>query len=175
MIETPRLGADALERLNTCSAPQARVTLARCCGSARWVDAMLASRPFASAQALFAQADAIWGSLADSDYLEAFAHHPEIGAKPSQLRVEFAASADLSESEQAGAASAGEATLLELGRLNTAYRERFGYGFIVCATGKSGLEMLAILRQRLLNPPARELAVAAAEQAKITRLRLEKI
>lgn len=161
-------------RLNALSEPEARELLTRCCGATRWVDAMLRARPFASAAALHAQADSIWGGLDAPDYLEAFAHHPEIGADLEELRRKFAGTAELSLGEQAGATGASEATLLALREQNRLYRERFGYSFIVCATGKTADEMLHILRNRLDNAPADELAIAAAEQAKITHLRLEK-
>ncbi len=122
-----------------------------------------------------ARADEIWGQLSEPDYREAFAHHPEIGADLHELRQKFASTAELAQGEQAGTASASEATLVALRRGNQLYRERFGYSFIVCATGKSAAEMQAILERRLANSPDSEIVVAAAEQAKITRLRLEKI
>jgi 2-oxo-4-hydroxy-4-carboxy-5-ureidoimidazoline decarboxylase len=167
--------ASALERLNGLPEAEARLALTRCCAAARWVDGMLEARPFASASALHAEADAIWSALEPSDFLEAFSHHPEIGADLNELRRRFAGTADLSQNEQAGAAGASDETLLALRELNRAYRERFGYGFIVCATGKSAQEMLAILRHRLENSPDSELPLAAAQQAQITHLRLEKI
>ena len=136
---------------------------------------MLRARPFASSAALLSEADAVWNRLEARDYLEAFAHHPEIGADLSELRKKFSSTAELSLGEQAGATTASEKTLLALRAGNRAYRARFGYSFIVCATGKSALEMLALLEQRLPNPDDSELSVAAAEQAKITRLRLEKL
>ena len=136
---------------------------------------MLRARPFASADALLRQADQSWNQLEKSDYLEAFSHHPEIGADLAELRKKFASTAELALGEQAGAATASEATLLALRHGNRAYRERFGFSFIVCASGKSAAEMLALLEQRLPHSADSELAIAAAEQAKITRLRLEKI
>jgi len=171
----PLPSAEAVERLNQLAEPDARQTLQRCCGASRWVDGMLVARPFASPGALLSRADAVWSRLEAADFLEAFAHHPEIGADLSELRKRFASTAALSESEQAGAANASEATLLELRRHNRAYRERFGYSFIVCATGKSAAEMLELLQQRLGSEPDAELKLAAAEQAKITRLRLEQL
>src|SRR5258708_7156750 len=132
---------------------------------------MLAARPFASQSALFAEAQALWDALTVNDWLEAFAHHPEIGADLKELRKRFASSAELSESEQAGVAQASDATLLTLRRLNQAYRDRFGYSFIICASSKTAQEMLTVLDQRLTSSPAAELGVAAAERAKITRLR----
>jgi 2-oxo-4-hydroxy-4-carboxy-5-ureidoimidazoline decarboxylase len=153
----------------------ARAALARCCGARRWVDGMLARRPFGSREALHAAAREVWSVMGDADILEAFAHHPEIGADPAALRARFPATQDLSSAEQAGVAGADPATLNELGAANRAYRARFGYTFIVCATGKSAREMLAAVRARLDNDPGDELRIAAGEQAKITALRLEAI
>ena len=149
--------------------------LARCCGSQRWVERMLRARPYASAQALYALADRTWRELDASDYVEAFSHHPQIGADLGELRRKFGSTADWSLSEQAGTANAEHATLEALRDANRDYLEKFGFIFIVCATGKSAAQMLELLRARLPNDPATELGIAAAEQAKITRLRLEKL
>jgi 2-oxo-4-hydroxy-4-carboxy-5-ureidoimidazoline decarboxylase len=173
--EHPRPSSEAVERLNAASEQEARELLTRCCGAARWVEGMLQARPFTSGAELLRQAEAVWRGLQTRDYLEAFTHHPEIGADLDELRRKFGSTAALSEGEQAGAASADTATLLALRDKNQAYRARFGHVFIVCATGKSGSEMLSLLEQRLQNPPELEVSIAAAEQAKITRLRLEKL
>jgi 2-oxo-4-hydroxy-4-carboxy-5-ureidoimidazoline decarboxylase len=110
-----------------------------------------------------------------ADMLEAFSHHPEIGSDIASLRQRFAATAAWSSAEQAGVAGADDATLEALRDGNVRYREKFGYVFLVCATGKTAAEMLALLRARLAHDPDTELQIAAAEQAKITRLRLEKL
>jgi len=165
----------SFERLNRLDEVAARQALERCCGSSRWVAGMLAARPFSSQTALLQCAEEVWSHCHASDFLEAFSHHPEIGADLDELRRRFAGTAQLSEAEQAKVAGASEATLLALRQHNRTYRERFGYSFIVCATGKTAEEMLAILESRLSAPPDAELALAAAEQAKITRLRLEKL
>jgi 2-oxo-4-hydroxy-4-carboxy-5-ureidoimidazoline decarboxylase len=136
---------------------------------------MLRARPFDSPRALLSLAGEAWNRLEARDFLEAFSHHPEIGADLAELQKKFASTAELSLGEQTGASGASEETLLALRAGNRAYRERFGYSFIVCATGKSALQMLALLEQRLPNPADTELDIAAAEQAKITRLRLEKL
>ena len=136
---------------------------------------MLRARPFSSAQALHETADQVWAGLGPEDFREAFSRHPEIGANIEELRQKFGATQDLSRAEQASVSQAGEATLQALARFNASYRARFGYSFIVCATGKSAREMLSLLQSRIDHAPEVELAVAAAEQAKITRLRLEKI
>jgi 2-oxo-4-hydroxy-4-carboxy-5-ureidoimidazoline decarboxylase len=175
MTEASGPDGAALSRFNQLSEADARRALSRCCGATRWIDALLGARPFASADALFERADAVWRGLERADHLEAFSHHPEIGADLNELRRRFAGTADLSQSEQAGVTSATESTLRALRESNRAYRERFGYCFIVCATGKSADDMLAILQERLGHAPEAELCIAADEQAKITRLRLEKI
>jgi 2-oxo-4-hydroxy-4-carboxy-5-ureidoimidazoline decarboxylase len=160
--------------LNALPPADARAALLRCCGSRRWADALLARRPFAAAADLLAAAGAIWAGLAPADWLEAFAAHPRIGDLDG-LKKKYAATADWSANEQAGVAGAADDVLRELAEGNRRYEERFGHIFIVCATGKTAAEMLHLLRQRLPNAPADELQIAAAEQMKITRLRLEKL
>jgi 2-oxo-4-hydroxy-4-carboxy-5-ureidoimidazoline decarboxylase len=135
---------------------------------------MVAARPFADRVQLLAFADALARDLSRADWLEAFSHHPRIG-DVAALREKFAATAAWASQEQRGAAAASDATLEALARGNRTYEERFGYIFIVCATGRSADEMLALLEARLHNDPADELGFAAAEQMKITRLRLEKL
>jgi 2-oxo-4-hydroxy-4-carboxy-5-ureidoimidazoline decarboxylase len=163
-----------LEELNGLSEPDAREALARCCGASRWVAGMVAARPFADRDALFAAAERAASALAREDWLEAFSHHPKIGDVKA-LREKFAATAAWAGREQSGAASASEVTLAALSEGNRAYAERFGYIFIVFATGKSAADMLSILESRLPNPPEVELKCAAAEQRKITALRLQKL
>jgi 2-oxo-4-hydroxy-4-carboxy-5-ureidoimidazoline decarboxylase len=167
--------AEPHQVLNALSAADAAVALARCCASSRWVDRMLALRPYPSTERLYRAADAQWSDLSRDDYLEAFAHHPAIGADLAKLREKFAATASWSGEEQAGVHAADEATLLALRDGNARYRERFGHVFLVCATGKSAAEMLQLLQARIDNTPDDELALAAAEQAKITRIRLGKL
>ena len=174
MTDAPATSERGL-RLNALSLDEATEALARCCGAARWVEAMLARRPFASRAALFAAAADVWSRMTPDDLLEAFAQHPEIGENLAELRGKFAATADWASVEQRGAVGASEATLIALRNGNQAYRARFGYSFIVCATGKSADEMRALLEARLDNPPELELGIAAAEQAAITHLRLEKL
>jgi len=161
--------------LNTLSREAARDALSRCCGATRWVQGMLDRLPFASHTTMFAAAVEIWAQLGPEDYREAFGHHPEIGSNLERLREKFAKTADWSVAEQSATLGASEATLRALQGGNQAYRERFGYSFIVCASGKSAEEMLALLQTRLEHAPDLELGIAAAEQAKITHLRLEKL
>lgn len=167
--------AEAWARLDALSEREARVELMRCCGATRWVEQMLAQRPFSSERALHAAADASYRTLGRADYLEAFAHHPRIGADVASLRARFVRTASWSLAEQAGALAATDQTLGALRDANLAYEARFGFLFIVCASGKSADELLAALRARLANEPDVELAIAAEEQRKIMRLRLGKL
>ncbi len=163
-----------LDVLNSLKEPAARDALWRCCGSRRWVEAMLGRRPFATSDDVLRRATEIEATLERIDWLEAFAAHPRIGDLDG-LKRKFAATSTWNESEQAGVAAAAETVLLDLAEGNRAYEARFGHIFIVCATGKSAAEMLHLLRERLPNDADEELRIAAAEQAKITRLRLEKL
>jgi 2-oxo-4-hydroxy-4-carboxy-5-ureidoimidazoline decarboxylase len=163
-----------LQELNTADNESARQELTRCCGSRRWVEKMIAQRPFKSKEELFEAADDIWQRLEKEDWLEAFSHHPKIGDVDS-LRQKFATTKQWAEGEQKGVQAASEATLSALAEGNAAYEQKFGYIFIVCATGKSADEMLALLRERLDNPADAEIAVSMLEQDKITRIRLEKL
>jgi allantoicase len=164
-----------VEKLNALGEAEARAALLRCCGSGRWVEAMLQSRPFKNWTELLGKAEAVWWHLGDGDWKEAFTHHPRIGADAALLREKFAAIASWSASEQSGMSEADEAVIQALAAGNRAYEERFGYIFIVCATGLSAREMLYRLEERLPNEPASELRIAAGEQAKITALRLAKL
>ena len=165
---------EAWKRLDSASPEEARQLLTTCCGSSAWVERMLRRRPFGNADALLTAAPQAWLDLTHTDWLEAFSHHPKIGDRASLAR-RFAATAHLSSHEQSGVADASAQVLDELAAANRTYEEKFGYIFIVCATGKSAAEMLAMLRARLLNDGETEIRVAAAEQAKITDLRLQRI
>jgi 2-oxo-4-hydroxy-4-carboxy-5-ureidoimidazoline decarboxylase len=150
---------------------EARRLLTACCGSTRWVERMLERRPFSSRDVLLASARDIWFGLDRSDWLEAFSHHPKIGDRQA-LRQRFAATRHLSEKEQARVNDASEETLTALAAANQEYEQKFGYIFIVCATGLIAEEMLMMLGARLNNDPETEIRLAAQEQAKITELRL---
>lgn len=163
----------ALARLNQASPDDAKAAFLRCCGSTKWAEAMTKARPFESAEALFAASERFWDATGPEDWREAMTHHPRIGE--TQLRAKFAPTAGWSSQEQKGVSAASEETLKGLAEGNRAYEEKFGFIFLVCATGKSAQEMLELLRQRMSNDPETELRVAAGEQAKITRIRLEKL
>jgi 2-oxo-4-hydroxy-4-carboxy-5-ureidoimidazoline decarboxylase len=161
-------------KLNSLTDNDAHVALANCCAAEKWVSGMLFARPFTSEGALFAACDQVAATLTESDWLEAFAAHPLIGDVDS-LRKSYAATRQLAASEQSGVDAARETTLCELAELNRDYAARFGFIFIVFATGKTADRMLAILKSRIDNTRDQELANAAAEQLKITRLRIEKL
>jgi OHCU decarboxylase len=160
-----------LHAIDTATPEAAREILARVCGSSRWVDRMLARRPFGNERKLLFAARNDWVGLTESDWLEAFAHHPRIGDRAS-LAERFPATHDLSSREQAAVGAAHADVLSALADGNEEYFERFGFIFIVCATGKTAAEMLQLLRDRLANDRASELRIAAEEQARITALRL---
>jgi 2-oxo-4-hydroxy-4-carboxy-5-ureidoimidazoline decarboxylase len=155
-------------------ADAARAAFGRCCGAPAWVDAMVARRPFQDRDQLMRAADEAWWALSRAARLEAFAHHPRIGDGRA-LRERFASTAAWAAGEQAGAAGAPAEILDRLVAANQLYERRFGYIFVVCATGKSAEEMLAALEGRLGNEPGPEFEIACAEQAQITRLRLDKL
>ena len=161
--------------LNALSPEGAFTVLEQACGASRWVQAMVDERPYQDLEALKQAAQRLWETMERSDILEAFDHHPRIGADIQALRKKFASTASLSESEQASVAEASEETLLALRDGNKKYEARYGHIFIVCATGKSAQEMLELLEARMDNAPEEELRIAAAEQAKITQIRLENI
>jgi OHCU decarboxylase len=161
-------------RLNALPAAEAEAALLACCGSRTWARAVAAGRPYADAGALFAAADAAWWSREPDDWREAFRAHPRIGERKAEAPQDARAS-EWSVREQSGMDAAGDAVRTALAEGNRAYEARFGHIYIVCATGKEPGEMLEMLRARLRNDAATEIRVAAEEQRKITRLRLEKL
>ena len=163
-----------LERLNSLAADEAELEFGKCCGSINWARRMTSERPFANSNQLVTLADRIWWSLEPVDWLEAFASHPKIGDKKAARATEAEAQKWAAQ-EQSGAANASDETTRLLADLNREYEEKFGYIYIVCATGKSSEEMLAILRERLPNDAETELRIAAREQSRITKLRLGKL
>jgi allantoinase len=158
--------ARGLATINTASTEAAEAAFKRCCGSSRWSLAMTARRPYAGVTALAAAADRVWQECGREDWLEAFAAHPRIGQPPANRWAQ---------QEQAGAAGAEARVLQSIADLNQRYAEKFGYIYIVCATGRTAAEMLAILERRIQNEPDAELLEAAEQQRQITRLRLEKL
>jgi 2-oxo-4-hydroxy-4-carboxy-5-ureidoimidazoline decarboxylase len=163
-----------LDEFNALSADAALGELLKCCASASWAQAVSAGRPYVTFDALRAAADAAWSRADHAQRLEAFRGHPRIGGRDA-LRERFLATRSWAQAEQSGAAAADDNTLAELERGNGEYEAKFGFIFIVCASGKSAAEMLELLKRRLGNDPATEIDVAAAEQMKIAVLRLEKL
>jgi OHCU decarboxylase len=160
--------------LNRLSEHDAEAEFLKCCGSIAWARAMAQVRPFASDQEVFTKADEIAAGLKTEDWLQAFRAHPKIGeqkAAKSQTEQEQRWSAQ----EQSAVQTASPDTIAQLASRNREYEARFGFIFIVCATGKSPAEMLTILQQRIRHDPQTELQIAASEQRKITLLRLEKL
>jgi len=151
----------------------------KCCGSTSWVKMMMAYFPADDWHELLNNAEEIWYECSEDDWKEAFSHHPKIGDVES-LTKKFASTADpiaigWAAGEQGGINTASQETIEALAVGNKEYEEKFGYIFIVCATGKSAEDMLAILEARLQNKPEEEIQIAAGEQNKITKLRLQKL
>lgn len=165
---------ERLEELNNASKKTTENTLLSSCGSRRWAQKMAEARPFADVAALLNQAAQIWQNLEIKDWLEAFAAHPKIGAKKSVSQA-TAQSAEWSKAEQLGTQTAADSVKIELAEANRLYEDKFGFIFIICATGKSAEEMLEICRQRLSNDSDTEISLAADEQRKITEIRLKKL
>jgi 5-hydroxyisourate hydrolase / 2-oxo-4-hydroxy-4-carboxy-5-ureidoimidazoline decarboxylase len=164
-----------LEEVNALDEESAARTLRRCCGSSRWAQAMVRTRPFPSAAAMMDLGDAVWVSLDAADWFEAFAAHPRIGEGPAGVGSSETRNARWEGEEQSGARLADADARRRLAEGNRQYEARFGYIFIVCATGKSVEQMLEMLEARLKNDPHEELRIAAEEQRQITRLRLGKL
>ena len=147
--------------------------LTKCCGSKNWVNEMVSNLPFDSKEKLLNVANKVWHSLDREDWLEAFSHHPKIGDVDS-LKKRFSSTKYLAKKEQSGITKASMQCLTEFAKYNEEYEKKFGYIFIICASGKSADEMLALIKQRIKNNPEDEIKIAIEEQNKITKLRLEK-
>ena len=163
-----------LHELNILDKERLRQELFKCCGSSAWVNGMMKFFPADDLVELLEDAEEVWYNCSEADWKEAFTHHPKIGDVES-LRKKFASTADWASGEQSGVNIASKETIEALAEGNRLYEEKFGYIFIVCATGKTASEMLAMLQSRLNNSPAEEIKVAMDEQNKITKLRLEKL
>ena len=163
-----------LEQLNQSAKETAKADFVNCCGSQNWARMMTEARPFADVAALINQAEQIWLNLEARDWLEAFAAHPKIGAKKAVSR-QSAQAAEWSKSEQFGTRTADDSLRDELEKANRLYEEKFGFIFIVCATGKSAEEMLDLCRRRIRNDADAEIRIAAEEQKMITEIRLKKL
>jgi allantoicase len=163
-----------LRQLNVMDDRELRARLADFCAAPAWIDRMASARPFATPADVLSAADAAAEAAGSDDWREAFRHHPRIGENAAE-RPQSAAARTLSASEQSASRDASPADLAALAEGNRAYQDRFGYVFIVSAAGRTAAEILAILRDRLKNDPETELQIAAGEQRRITRLRLERL
>jgi 2-oxo-4-hydroxy-4-carboxy-5-ureidoimidazoline decarboxylase len=163
-----------LETLNNLPLPQLKEALRQCCGATAWVEGMCKRFPVKDVEELYSIAADVWQNCSVEDWKEAFSHHPQIGDLAA-LKQKFAATAQWAAGEQAAVQQATESTLQSLATGNRLYLEKFGYIFIVCATGRSAGEMLQLLNERLPNTPEEEIWKAMAEQEKITKIRLEKL
>lgn len=154
-----------MRRISDLPDEEAAAELRACCASPRWVERMLSQRPFKDSDEVFDSAEHIWWDLGRDDWLEAFAAHPRIGGNATGREAH----------EQSGMNAATDDVKAQLAQANRDYEAKFGWIYLVCATGKSAEAMLALARERMGNGPETELHIAAAEQAKIIRLRVEKL
>lgn len=158
-----------LQEFNKLDNETAAKELFACCGSQLWVSALMKQFPFVSEAALISTATSIWyDKCTSTDWLESFTHHPRIGDTKS-LKEKFAGK------EQEGIAAASAETIEALAKANAAYENKFGFIFIVCATGRSADEMLRLVDERLLNTKEEESLISMGEQQKITIIRLKKL
>ncbi|MFI9510734.1 2-oxo-4-hydroxy-4-carboxy-5-ureidoimidazoline decarboxylase [Nocardia sp. NPDC052566] len=158
--------AAGIDGLNVLSAAEAANALLDCCASPEWAATLVALRPFLDRAALFDAADAAVARLPEAEIDLALAGHPRIGE-----RADSAASAR----EQAGVATAEDEVKAALAAGNRAYEARFGHIYLVCASGRSGAELLELLTARLDNDPETERRVMRTELAKINRIRLGRL
>jgi len=161
-----------LQTWNAANAEAALAAMIACCGSRRWAAAMVAKRPIGSVAELSVAADEVWSKMNEADWMDAFACHPRIGERKAERAS--AQSVAWSRQEQSSANNAAERVLAEFAVGNELYEQRYGFTYIVCATGKSAEEMLAILNRRLASDRETELREAAEQQRQITQIRLGK-
>ncbi|WP_328525158.1 2-oxo-4-hydroxy-4-carboxy-5-ureidoimidazoline decarboxylase [Kribbella sp. NBC_00359] len=159
-----------LQEFNSAPADRLRPMLAACCDVPRWVDGLLAKRPYGDLAALTAVADQSLRELDDDEVDRALQAHPRIGDRPQGAGTEAA----WSRREQSGVGEdPGVREALAEG--NREYEQRFGRVFLICATGLSAEQMLTSLRRRLTHDDATEVAVVREELRKIALLRLAKV
>jgi 2-oxo-4-hydroxy-4-carboxy-5-ureidoimidazoline decarboxylase len=163
-----------IDEFNQLDIDSAIEALNGCCTSTRWQNDVVQNRPYIDLESFITSQENTWASLSKEDFLEAFDGHPKIG-DVSSLKKKYAHTKSLAQGEQSGVDSASDEVIQRLSKLNKKYEEKFGYIFIVCATGKTALQMLTLLEERMGNNSAEEIKIAAKEQAKITKVRLEKL
>ena len=164
-----------LEELNSLQEEDCRKALFSCCGSTKWVEEMLSYRPFPSKEDLQDKAGTLFKGCNHEDWLEAFSHHARLGGRKKPGKSESEDLSQWEKQEQAGTAMAKDALLDKLGEANIEYKNKFGFIFLLCATGKSAAVMLESIYERLPNELNNELFIAMEEQNKITKLRIEKL
>ncbi|WP_415953969.1 2-oxo-4-hydroxy-4-carboxy-5-ureidoimidazoline decarboxylase [Streptomyces sp. KLOTTS4A1] len=156
-----------LTRFNTSDETAAAADLHEVCSSSAWGSKVLAQRPYADTDSLFAASDAAMAELSTADLEEAMAGHPPIGRpKPGD---------PTSAREQRGMAGASEELRNELLELNLAYQEKFGHVFLICATGATAEFMLGQIKVRIENGPEQEREIVRTELGKINRIRLTRL
>lgn len=163
-----------IARLNNLSRNEVCSALFDCCGSKKWVERVLARRPFADRSALLDSAEEAFEALGRKDWLTIFRSHPAIGAAKAKAK-QTATAREWSTGEQSLAQKGSAETLAVLGAANQAYEANFGHVFLICAMGKSSEQILQTLQERLGHDAETEMRIAGEEQRKITRLRLEKL
>lgn len=163
-----------IDQFNALSITDQHQALETCCGAQHWIKQMVAKAPFSTKDQLFYFADYLWENANEESWLEAFTHHPKIGDIDS-LAKKFSNTKEWAKSEQGGVETASQKVLHDLAKGNQEYEDKFGFIFIVCATGKSASEMLELLNLRLANSKQVEILIAMREQQKITKIRLDKL
>jgi 2-oxo-4-hydroxy-4-carboxy-5-ureidoimidazoline decarboxylase len=144
-----------------------------CCGSHAWAAALASMRPIADETSLLETSTSIWRNLPEQAWQEAFDSHPRIGQNHAQTHATDE-SLRWSAQEQHVALADDHAVKQALEAANRLYEQRFGRIFIVCASGKTSAEILAVLQARMQNDAATELREAAKQQRQITQLRLHR-
>jgi 2-oxo-4-hydroxy-4-carboxy-5-ureidoimidazoline decarboxylase len=174
------VGSDLLTRFNGRPAEAARAELLGCCSSSAWADRMTSGRPYSSAQEAVRQSNAILADLTVNDLAEALAGHPRIGEQPASAHDaarlnQLSRHDDWSRREQSGVLAADAETSRALAESNLEYERRFGHIYLVCASGRTGEQLLALLRSRLHNDASTEWQVVRAELQKINEIRLRSL
>lgn len=163
-----------LAEFNGLDEAKAIQALLQCCSAENWARLTVSHRPYKDLAALLLSATKNWQDMQQDDWLQAFDGHPKIG-DPASLKKKYQATHQIAREEQANVQYASDQVIQDLAVANQRYLNRFGFIFIICATGKSAEEMLVSIQNRIHNTAEQELIIAAAEQHKITLLRLEKL
>ena len=163
-----------LKELNELDQADAREVFFLCCTASNWINGMADARPFKDTDSVQAQAVKLWETMEKSDFMEAFDGHPKIG-DPDSLGAKYRNTHALASGEQSSVELASDEVIHSLEIANQQYEQKFGYIFIVCATGKTADQMLGLVNRRITNDPETELAIAAIEQQKITAIRISAI